>query len=298
MPPPRAENPPSLAPTEDSDINAAAQDLTRPALPRQPRAQGELVLSARLRGGQSRIGALRQQGSLKALFPHGSGAALKAVFLNTGGGVTGGDRFSLRAEAEPGASLTLTSQAAERIYRAQPGEVGRVATRLAAGAGATLHWLPQETIVFEGATLERRIDAELDETASFLAVEPLIFGRAAMNERVHDARLEDRWRIRRGGELVFADTLRLAGDIDALLCRPGVADGARAMASVLLVRPHAGDMAAPLRAAIGPQGACSQIRPGVLFARILAEDGFALRRRLIPAIRLLAGGDIPRPWML
>jgi len=291
-------SPPNLAATEDSAINAAAPDLIRPALPRQPRARGDLTLSARLRGGRSRIGQLRQQGSFKALFPRGAGPTLCAVFLNTGGGVTGGDRFTLTAEAEPGAALSLTSQAAERIYRAQPGEVGRVSTALTVGAGAVLHWLPQETIVFDGATLERRLSAEVHETGTLLAVEPLIFGRAAMRERVRDARIEDRWRIRRGGRLVFADTLRMAGDLDALLRRPAVADGAGAMASLLLVRPDAGDMAVRLGDAIGGRGACSAIRDGVLFARIVAADGFALRQSLIPAIRLLTGGDLPRPWML
>jgi len=241
---------------------------------------------------------LRQQGSLKALFPHGRTARMQAVFLNTGGGVTGGDRFSLRAGVAADGQLCMTSQTAERIYRAQPGEVGRVSTRLTVEAGASLHWLPQETIVFEGAALDRRIEADVDAGGELLAVEPLIFGRAAMNEVVRNARIEDRWRIRRDGRLVFADTLRLRGDIDALLQRPGVAAGGRAMATLLLVRPNAGDMADRLRAVLGEQGACSAIRDGVLLARIVAEDGFFLRRALIPAIRLLTGGDLPRPWML
>ncbi len=119
-----------------------------------------------------------------------------------------------------------------------------------------------------------------------------------MGEAVRAARIEDRWRIRRGGRLVFADTLRMQGDIDRFLEDPATADGARAMASILLIAPGAEDMAARLGALIGGQGACSAIRPGVLFARLLAPDGFTLRESLLPALRLLTGTDLPRPWIL
>ncbi|MDF1854798.1 urease accessory protein UreD [Pseudooceanicola sp.] len=264
----------------------------------QPRTRGSLLLSARLRGGRSRIGELRQQGALKALFPQARQAALQAVFLNTSGGVTGGDQLTLQAEAEAGAALCLTSQAAERIYRAQPDEIGQVATRLQVGAGGRIDWLPQETILFDGGALDRRLDAEVAADGCLLAVEPLIIGRVAMGETVRDARLTDRWRVRRDGRLIFADTLRLHGDVHAILQSPGVAGGAGAMAALLLVAPHAEDLAARLNTLLAGCGACSAIRPGVLFARILARDGFALRQSLIPAIRLLSGGEIPRPWML
>lgn len=272
--------------------------LTLPDPVRQPRARGELAVSARLRAGRSRIATLRQQGSFKALFPHGSGPTLQAVFLNTAGGVTGGDRFALRAAVEPGARMALTSQAAERIYRAQPGETGRVRTSLRIAAGGRIDWLPQETIVFDKAALDRRLDVGLDDDGCLLAVEPLVFGRLAMGERVRAGRITDRWQVRRGGRLVFADCLRLDGDIDALLARPGVADGNRALASILYVGRDADRFLAPLRAALGPLGGASLVRDGVLFARALAPEAWDLRRNLIPAIRLLSGAELPRPWML
>ena len=284
--------------TEDTAITAEDPTLTLPDPVRQPRARGELALSVRHKSGRTRIETLRQQGSFKALFPHHSRDALQAVFLNTAGGITGGDRFVLRAAAAQGAHLSLTSQAAERVYRAQPGETGRVHTTLRAGAGARIDWLPQETILFEGGALDRRLDVTLAADATFLAVEPLVCGRFAMGERLHDAAICDRWQVRRDGRLVFADTLRLAGDIEALLARPTVADGNRAMAALLYVAPDAERVLAPLRAALGPQGAASLIREGVLFARALAPEAFDLRRSLIPAIRLLSGAELPRTWML
>ncbi|WP_240789566.1 urease accessory protein UreD [Pseudooceanicola onchidii] len=268
------------------------------ARPAQPRARGRMLVSAKLRAGRSRISDLHQSGSLKALFPHGSSTALQAVMLNTAGGVTGGDQFALTAEAQAGAHLVLTTQAAERIYRAQPGEVGQVRTMLRVAAGARVDWLPQETILFDHCALDRRLEAEVAPDARLLVVEPLIFGRGAMGEVVHSGHFLDRWRINFGGELIFADNLMLSGDLQATLDRAAVAQGARAMASLLLVAPDADRYLDRLRAALGPSGGASVIRPGVLFARAVAVDGFALRRHIIPAIQALSGADIPKTWTL
>lgn len=273
------------------------RDTLRPE-PRQPRARGRMEVVSKLRDGRSRIADLHQAGSFKALFPHGSSRALQAVVLNTAGGVTGGDRFHLSARAEVGSELVLTTQAAERIYRAQPGEVGQVRTSLTVGAGARVDWLPQETILFDRAALDRRLEAEVASDGRLLVVEPLIFGRGAMGEIVNTGHLEDRWRIHRGEELIFADNARLTGAVQDRLDRAAVGGTARAMASLLLVSDDAELYLDPLRDAVGPTGGASVIRPGVLYARCLAVDGFALRRHIIPAIQTLSGADIPKTWTL
>ena len=118
--------------------------------PSQPRARGEAQVTAKARDGASVIASLRQAGSSKLVFPRG-GAGLQAVLVNTAGGITGGDRFALSATAGPGTQLTLTTQAAERAYGAQPDETGRVTNRLRVSEGAQLNWLPQETILFENS---------------------------------------------------------------------------------------------------------------------------------------------------
>ena len=278
---------------------AGAAVPVRPAKPaKQPRARGRAEVSARLRGGVSRIGDLHQAGSSKLLFPQVRGAALQAVSLNTAGGVTGGDQFHMAARAEAGAHLVMTTQAAERVYRAQPGEVGQVQTRLTVAQGGRLDWLPQETILYNHAALHRRLDADLASGARLLAVEPLILGRSAMGEVVQQAQFRDCWRIRRDGALVFADNLSLSGDVQALMARSGTGGGAGALASLLLVDPDADLYLDRLRDAIGGQGGASLIRPGVLFARVLGTDGFDLRRALIPAVQALSGADIPKTWML
>lgn len=284
-------------------INAEATlikpDDTAPPVPaRQPRAIGRLMMSARLRAGASRIGDLHQQGSFKALFPRTPGAALQAVSLNTAGGVTGGDRFALSARVQSGAHLVMTTQAAERMYRAQPGETGAIHNQLSVADEARLDWLPQETIVFDGARVQRRMDVDMSGTARFLAVEPLVFGRLAMGETLQSGHFTDQWRLRRDGRLIFADNLRLTGAIADVLRQPGVANGAGAMASLVLAAPDADLWCDRLRGLLGPNDGVSLIRPGVLFARLLAQDSFVLRQVLIPAIQALSGADIPKTWTL
>ncbi len=282
---------------------ARTSSLGHSAKPAQPRAEGEALVSARLRDGASRLGALRQRGSAKLRLPRQRpDAPVEAVFLNTAGGITGGDRFSFGAETEPGARLIATTQAAERLYRAQPGEIGRMDARLSVGPDARLDWLPQETIVFDGAALERRLEADIAPTGAILAVESWIFGRLAMGEVVKDAHLTDHWCIRRGGELIFAETLRLSGPVAEILDRPAVLAGGRAMATVLYVAPEAESCIDDVRArfADAPESvtAGASAWNGLLTARIAAPDGMALRAALIPVLTELLDAPLPRVWSI
>ena len=170
---------------------------------RHQRSEGAILLSM----GPWACGGMREAHSAKVRIPHGS---REAILINTGGGLAGGDRFSFDITAEENARLTVTSQAAERVYRSLGARRGRRGDARRA-AGASLMWLPQETILFDGAALTRRIDADLAEDARFLAVESVILGREAMGETVHHARLHDRWRVRRNGRLIFADDLAFDG---------------------------------------------------------------------------------------
>ncbi|MBB97700.1 MAG: urease accessory protein [Rhodobacteraceae bacterium] len=264
----------------------------------QPRAQGQVRVTAKARDGAAVIDDLHQQGSLKALFPRSRGAALDAVLLNTGGGVTGGDRFDVAIGAGPDTHLTVTTQAAERAYKAQPQETGRLRNRLTVQAGARLDWLPQETILFDGAAVDRRLSADLAVDATLLLVEPLVFGRHAMGETLRSGRFTDRIDIRREGVPLFADRTALSGDIAAHLARPGVAAGAGAMASVVYAAADAERHLPALRACLPATGGASLIRDGLLFARLLAPDSFTLRKHLLPLIDLLSTTPLPRTWTI
>ncbi|WP_425040764.1 urease accessory protein UreD [Primorskyibacter sp. S187A] len=265
-----------------------------PHLSMQPRARGAAALRLKCVDGHTRIADLRLSGSSKLLFPRT--AVTTAVSLNTSGGVTGGDRFRLRLHLEAQTRAALTTQAAERFYRAQPGQRGLVANKITLGAGARLNWLPQETLIFDGAHGLRASRVEMEETAEFLAVEPLVFGRSAMGETRVAAAFEDRWNIRRGGQLVFADRLTIRGEVADMMARFGAS--AMAMASLVFVSRRSEACLERLRDTLGPLGAASLIRPGVVFARLLAPDGFDLRCRLIPALTALTGAPLPRTWMI
>jgi urease accessory protein len=252
---------------------------------RHQRSEGDILLSM----GATGLKRLREAHSAKARIPAGSH---EAILINTGGGLAGGDRFAFTITAEEDARLTVTSQAAERVYRSL-GPAADVEVKLTAEAGATLMWLPQETILFDGAALTRRITADLAGDARFLAVESVILGREAMGETVRQARLHDRWRIRRNGTLIFADDIAFDGLPPASAATLGEA---RAFATVVLVSPGAGDLLDKARALIGARGSASAWS-GKLVARLAARDGFELRKSLIPALSLLAdGAPLPKTW--
>jgi urease accessory protein len=263
-----------------------------------PRAIGAASVVLGLRDGRTVLRQFRQQGSLKLLYPHGD--PFTAVALNTAGGLTGGDQFDLSVTSQPGADVTLTTQAAERGYRALTGSPpAQVNTRLVAGAGALLHWLPQETILYQGAALDRRLTVDLDPEAQFLGVEALILGRAGSASGLSDGPRSRPRPWRRGGAPLLQDALRLQGAaVDRAMDRPALGQGARAMAFLVLAAPDAQDRLSGLRVRLPENAAASVPVPGLITCRVLASDGHTLRRALIPAIEYLAGRSLPKVWRL
>ena len=177
------------------------------------------------------------------------------------------------------AHLTVTTQAAEKIYRARSLEPARIASRLRLASGCELHWLPQETILFDRARLQRSLEVEMVGSARLLAVESLVLGRAAHGEQLKQGSFEDRWHIRRDGRLVWADRFLLAGDIAGLGARRATLDGAGALATVLLVCPNSGRWLEPVRAWLSGLTIRAGVtrRGAVLVVRLLAPTGDALR---------------------
>jgi len=264
----------------------------------QPRAIGRALLRAKRRGAHTVLDDFRLSGSSRILFPRTGGDTLEAVLLNTSGGLTGGDDFDTGIVAGSHSQLTLTTQAAERAYRSIDTRPARVHTSIKVHDCAQVNWLPQETIIFDGAHVDRSLTVDLDPSARFLLVEPMIFGRTAMGETVHDAAITDRITIRRNARVLFADRIAFTGDVQAHLDRPAIANGNRAIAALLCSAPDAERHLAPLRDLLPDTCGVSLIRDGLIFARLLAEDGHALRQSLLPALRHLRGTDLPRTWML
>lgn len=252
-------------------------------------------------GGRSGLVRLAESGSARIRLPRVGGPVPEAVLINTAGGIAAGDRFGTEITLEAGARLVATSAAAEKIYKSDgtsDRETSRIATRLVVGDGAELHWLPQETIAFDRARLRRSLDVEIGTGATLLAFEAVAFGRAASSERISEGFFEDRWRVRREGRLVFADTLRLSGAIGDALDRPTVAGGHRALATLLYAAP---DATARIEAAREwlEGGACecgASAWNGLLVVRWLAPGIGALRRDAARFMTALRGAPMPRVW--
>ncbi len=234
---------------------------------------------------------------MKALFPRPCSQALQAILINTAGGITGGDSFAFSAFAGEATTFNLTTQAAERAYRAQPNERARVENRLQAGHEARLNWLPQEMILFEACAVERQMHVELAESASLLLIEPVVFGRAAMGETLRHASFKDRIEIRRKGKPLFIDAMTLQGDVTRQLASAGVAAGAGALALLVYIAEDAAAHLHVLRAMLPETAGASLIGGDVLVARLLAQDCFALRQSLIPIIEHFTNDAPPRSWM-
>ncbi len=261
------------------------------------RARGAVKFDVRLQDGVTRRGRLHESGSLRVRFPSPEADGLSAVFVNTAGGIAGGDRFDIDIAAGEGASVTVTTAAAEKIYRSH-GPDAEVNITLRAEAGAHLSWLPQETILFDQARVSRRIEIDLADDASLLLCEIVVFGRAAMGERMLRGGLIDRWRLRRGGRLVFAETVRLGGDIGAKLSQPAVANGGVAIGTALIV-PGDEALVDRIRDASATFGGEVGIScwNGFAMARFCAQDASRLRADMMTVLGLASGKALPRLWL-
>jgi len=261
------------------------------------RARGAVSFEVRLAGRVTRRGDLHESGSLRVRFPSPEDEGLSAVFVNTAGGVAGGDRFDIEIVANEGAHLTLTTAAAEKIYRAT-GKPAELNISLKAADGAHLGWLPQETILFDRARVARRIDIDLAEGASLLLCEIVVFGRAAMGETLQQGEFVDRWRLKRGGKLVFAETVRLEGDIAGKLAKPAIARGGAAIGTALIV-PGDEALVEGIRAASDSFGGEVGISAwnGFAMARFCAQDAARLRADMMAVLRRASGRALPRLWL-
>lgn len=261
------------------------------------RARGSVSLGVSRRGERNTVGELAQAGCGRLLFPAiAAGNALEAVIVNTGGGLTGGDRFHAAVDVAPGAKALATTQACEKIYRSD-GSDALVETQLSLAQEAFLAWLPQETILFDRARLRRRLHVDMAQDATLLAMEAVLLGRKASGESLTQGLFRDSWRVRRAGRLVFAEETAFEGDLSARLAKAATLKGAAAYATVLLVAPDAAAHLEPAREVLIKEAAEGGISTfdGLCVARLIAQDGAALRRILIALLRAL-GGELPRVW--
>jgi urease accessory protein len=259
------------------------------------RAASRIAVIAEAGAGGSRARHVREEGSLRVRFPRAGADELEAVLVNTAGGIAGGDQIDIAFSVGPGARVVVTGAAAEKIYRSL-GSDAHVHIKLDVASSAALAWLPQETILFDRARVSRSIEVDLAADAQLILAEAVIFGRFGMGETVAYGRVLDRWRMRRDGKLLFADTLRLDGAIGEKLAMPACANRAVAVASVLVV-PGNDALARSVREQtfFGEVGISAW--NGFALARLVAETGAVLRQDLLTLLMGLRAGRLPRLWL-
>lgn len=238
-------------------MNFMPADLTRTT--RMQRVEGTGALAVKYDGARTRLHQLYQEGAAKIRLPAGQGDPLEAIIINTAGGLTGGDRIAWRVEAGAGASVAVTTQACEKLYRASAGHAEARCT-IRAEAGSRVAWLPQETIVFDRSAFSRRLDVDLAGDAEALLLEATVFGRKAMGESVSQAMFRDRWRVRCEGRLIHGEEFFVGPDVADLLARRAVSGGAAAFATLLVVAHDAEQKLEAARAIIGDAQLASFLR--------------------------------------
>jgi urease accessory protein len=280
-------------------VNAAANT--------HQRVDGEARIAFRRdAAGKTVLADLYQRAPCRVLFPTTEvDEPIQSVLLTTSGGLTGGDRTRVGIEVRANAQATLTTQAAEKIYRALP-DTGDALVRvdMRVGDGAWAEWLAQETIVFEGSRLRRLFAADVAATGRLLAVESIVFGRAAMGENFDTGLLHDAWRISRGGKLVWADALHLEGDVRSQRTAPWGFGTSVACSTLIYAGADAPQQLLEARRLLDqcnlPCGATSL--DGIMLVRIMAADASELRAavmNLIAGIRRSAASlpaRLPRVW--
>ena len=176
--------------------------------------------------------------------------------------------------------------------------MGEIQTSLCLQKNAQLYWLPQETILFDGARLKRRLNVDLHSSAKFLMVEPLVFGREASGEKLLSGMLDDRVSISSNGQPIYIDRIKLKDNITDQLMRPAFANNSRAVVSIILVKPNAKLLLEPVCALLPQKAGASLLNDNILVVRMLAQDSHEMRTATFPILTLLTHNNVPKNWRL
>jgi urease accessory protein len=257
---------------------------------------GRIVLRGSRRGTE--VVDVYQKFPTRIMLPTiGDGAIKEVVVINAAGGIAGGDRLQFDVTALGNSVVTVTSQAAEKVYRAldQPAQV---VTRLKARDAAKLAWLPQETIIFDSARIRRRMEIDLCAGTELMALEWLVLGRAAHGEEVVRGDIRDRWLVRREGRLVWADSLLIGEETFPHLRRKALLSGHIAIGTLLYFGPHLDHRLEMLRE-VAQSLVCNcaaTMVSGLIVIRLAAEVPSDLRIALICILQHFGHQGDPGPF--
>lgn len=241
------------------------------------------------------LGPLRVQKHLYAEGPE----VCQHILVHPPGGIAGGDRLDIRAQVGAGAWAQLTSPGAAKWYRAAGPAFQNL--ELHVEAGATLEWLPQETIVYSAAQAELASRIELEGDARLFYWDMVALGRPASGERFDAGHFRAALDIRRDGRLLWHERQRVAGG-DGLLDSPIGLAGQPVFATLIASGEIDADLLERCRDLPSRvRGDLSQL-PGLLVGRCLAAEALHARAWLIELWRLLRpallgrAAVLPRIW--
>ena len=263
--------------------------------PAMQRARGAIDLAF----AAGKLERFYQSGSAKIFMPKTYAATTEAVLVNTAGGLADGDDFNIKISTDNGTHLTVSTQTAERVYRALGAQTANMRIDMELTGNASLHWLPQETILFDDARFSRQLNVEMDDEASFLASEMIVLGRTAMQETVRKGSLRDQWRIRRGDRLIHAEALRLDGDIGQKMKHMASAANSICLSTIIYISPNAEDRAGAARTFFKDYPATKTAVTawdGKLVIRSLGDDTAQLKKTLAQFIEQFRKIANPRVW--
>lgn len=245
-----------------------------------------------------------QQSPLRVLFPGTkAGVVEEAVLINTAGGIAGGDRLECGVTALANASIAITSQAAEKIYRALT-VPAQIATKLKVCASAKLAWLPQETILFNWARVSRTTEIELTHGAELMALDWLVLGRAAHGEKITGGHIADSWRVRKDGQLIWADSFRATDETFPHLHRKALLSDCKAFGTLVYFGPRLDARLEFLRGIAPSLGCRCSITSvsGLIIARFAAKTSYEVKLALYGFLQQFGselGGRpfrVPKMW--
>jgi urease accessory protein len=268
------------------------------------RARGfcRMVLGGSQKG--TRIVDVYQQSPIRILFPRTSGVRVEeAVLLNTAGGVAGGDWLETNITAMEEASIAVTTQAAERVYRALA-ESAHIVTTLKARDTARLAWLPQETIVFNRARVSRVTHIDISSGVELLALEWLVLGRAAYGETLSAGKVTDHWRVVKDGKLVWADGFRITDEVLPHISRKALLSDCTSIATLIYSGTEIGTLLALVRdiASSLPCNCAATLVSELMIVRFAARTSYDLRTAVSIVLAAFGGGSsqspfrVPRMW--
>ena len=287
-----------------SAASSQSNQLTEPVLTKV-KVEGGARVQFGLSENKTVLRDLYQRDPVRILFPDNPPGELTiGVLTTTSGGLVGGDVISIKVHAEAETQAMIMAQAAEKIYRSA-GDDCLIDITIKADDGAWFEWLPQETILHQGARMRRQTKLHLSGSARVFAGEFLVFGRHAMGEKMTEGLVRDCWGVSVDGRALWADAFHMDGALDKIIDHAAGLGGARGLANCVYTGPDASDHLDLARTLLETQvnvRSGATVVNGVLLVRWLGSDVFSLRKSFAAfwkKFRNQVGGQpeqLPRLW--